>query len=698
MKYNELFDRETLSLMGVAKQEATRACKPAITVFMISKAIISNKEEMSKRVFDEMQMDRVSFYNMCKERIEEMPSVSPVGLSPYVDDELDDVVRQSVMLNGQRQAIAGSVAAETILKNILRRHQDELSEYIRTRKDHNHNESRGKDILARYTADWTELAREGHFTPLIGREKELKFVQRSLLRKTKNNPVLTGDAGTGKTAIVEGLAINIAQGNVPQELRSKKILALNVTSLVEEARLGGFREAILLASQQADVILFIDEMHSLPRETLDIMKPFMARGELKLIGATTAKEYSKILASDEAFARRLQRIEISELSAEDTLRVLTGIKPKYESHHGLKIGNDALQAAVSLSQRYITNRYQPDKSIDLMDEAAAKVKMAGQRRSVCEDDIREIVSQKLGMPVERIGEDETTYLQNLEQRLSGEVLGQPEAVSAVSRAVRRSRVLPSDDHRAPASFLFFGPSGVGKTALAQALSKIVMGSPNALIRLDMSEYRQSYADSRLIGSPPGYVGHLEGGQLTEAVSRHPYSVVLFDEIEKANPSVFKVLYQVLDYGRLTDGRGRSVDFTNTIIIFTSNLSEDKLMDDGTGRHGFFTPEFMNRLSKVVHFNKLEESVLLDIARKMLKEESDKILQQKGIAISFDPSVEAYIVNSDAGYGQGARYIRHAIEEKIEDSVVDMILSGTLKNKRARMSVVNGELNIQAENR
>jgi len=468
---------------------------------------------------------------------------------------------------------------------------------------------------------------------------------------------------------------------------------------------------MMIAAQSKDIILFIDEMHALPAGVLDTLKPFMARGELRLIGVTTAEEYSRVLESDKAFARRLQRIEIPELSEADTLVVLENIKPGFEEHHGVRIGDDALKAAVELSQRYLINRRQPDKSIDLIDEAAAKVRMAGVSGQVCEDDIREILSKKTGIPVEKIGTDEATRLMNLEQNLAADVLGQPEAVSVVSNAVRRNGVGLSDAHRPIGSFLFVGSSGVGKTALAQALAKNLMGTPDALLRIDMSEYREPHTVSRLIGSPPGYVGYNAGGQLTEAVSRKPYLVVLFDEIEKADKAVFELLLQVLDYGRLTDGRGRTVDFRNTIVIFTSNLGSQDISirkkigfettDEDVSRcqknnsaiRNYFTPEFLNRLDGIVHFNKLSTPVLLDIARKLLSELRES-LDTKGYIVDFDNSVAEYIVSLDTGMGQGARPIRRAIEKNITDSIVSMILSGGLaKGVRTTLSVTNGSLQV-----
>lgn len=709
MKYNDLFEHETLRLMGAAQRGAQSKNKPAITSYMVAKVFIINEDNMSRRVFNEMQLSIDAFHRLADSRIAEMPVVA--NAAPYVDDELDSVVRESIRYDSDGNVIPGSVTAESMLRIILRQHRDEFNEFV---QDENTNPSsaHSQNILERYSVDWTALASRGLLSPVIGREEELLALERSLLRKTKNNPVLTGDAGTGKTAIVEGFAVKVSRGDVPQKLCSAKILELDTISLLEGTGVGGFKEAMSMAAQDNDIIIFIDEIHALPVGVLDIMKPFMARGELKLIGATTAEEYSRVLESDKAFARRLQRIDISEISEADTLLVLENIKSGYEQHHGIKIGNDALKAAVSLSQRYVSNRRQPDKSIDLIDEAAAKVRMSGQHRTVCEDDIREVLSKKTGIPLEKIGVDEATRLMNLEQNLSADVLGQPEAISVVSKAVRRNSVGLSDAHRPIGSFMFVGPSGVGKTALAQALAKNLMGTPDALLRIDMSEYQQPHAVSRLIGSPPGYVGYQTGGQLTEAVSRKPYLVVLFDEIEKAHSAVFELLLQVLDYGRLTDGRGRIVDFRNTMIIFTSNLvsnnpsinrikggfeTTDRIVPEGQQTNAaicnYFTPEFLNRLDSIVHFNELGTPVLLGIARKMLSALREDLIA-KGYVVEFDNSVAEYIVGLDAGLGQGARPVRRAIEQKITDAIVSKILSGRLnKGRRTTVYMANGSLQL-----
>ncbi len=521
--------------------------------------------------------------------------------------------------------------------------------------------------------------------------------------------MLTGDAGTGKTAIAEGLAVSISQGDAPELLAGSRILSFDALSLLEREGISGIKAALSQASQSEKTILFIDEIHTLPRMVVEALKPFMARGKLKIIGATTEDEFSSIIETNKAFARRLQTIHVKELSPADTLTVLERIRPGFEQHHGLSIGDDALQAAVSLSQRYFINRRQPDKSIDLVDEAAAKVRLSGGSGPVNEDDIREVLAKKTGIPVEKLTMDDVTRLMNLSEDLSREVLGQSEAVEAVSKVIRRNSVGLSDAHRPLGSFLFIGKSGVGKTKLAEELARQLMGEE---LRLDMSEYQQKHTISRLIGSPPGYVGYNEGGQLTEFVSRHPYCVVLFDEIEKAHPDIFKLLLQVLDYGRLTDGRGREVDFTNTVVIFTGNIGTGDAFPsrprigfspEGTGEglaprdeaalRAVFSREFLNRLDEIVRFNDLGRDILLGIARKGLSELKED-LGGKGYPLEFDDSVPEYIVDLDPGLGEGARPIRRAIEKNITDAVVAKILSGDLtKGNTVTLSVENGEVTI-----
>lgn len=707
MQYDDLFDRTTLGMMSEAQRDARTRNKPAITIFMAAKVFIDRANEMSRRVFGEMDMDIDAFERMANLRIEEMPSVSEA--TPYVDDELDDIVRSSIQRDGEGHIIAGSVSAETLLRSILQIHGDEYRLFLQEEEGSGHpSEGRSGSILERYADDWTARASRGELEPVIGRDAELAEIEEVMIQKSKNNAVLTGDPGTGKTAIGESLAVKIAEGDVPEELRGAKMLSLNFAAILEREGQGGVKEALDAVSQSGKAILFIDEIHALHPLVKEALKTPMARGGIWLLGTTTNEEYSQFIESNKALSRRIRRINIKELSESDSLAVLEHIRPGYERHHGIHISDEALQAAVSLSQRYITTRHQPDKSIDLIDAAAAKVRMAGHHGPVTEDDVREVLARRTGIPVEKLSTDEKTRLMNMEQELGSEVIGQPQAIAAITKAIRRNSVGLSDPHRPLGSFLFNGHSGMGKTKLCQALAKFLFGREDAMKRLDMTEYQEAHSVSRLIGSPPGYVGHNEGGQLTEYVSLHPYSVVLFDEIEKAHPNVFKTLLQVLDHGRLTDGRGREVDFTNTIVIMTSNLVDDSsfsgrqrigfgacgtgepnFQDDGAAIRRHFSKEFLNRLDDVIRFNDLDADALLNIARKMLTELKQE-LAAKGFNVAFDESVAEYIVNLDAGFGQGARPIRRAIEQHIDDVLTSRILAGELpQDKQVLVSVSGG---------
>ncbi len=712
MQYYQLFDRATLSMMGEAEQNAKALGKPAITVFMAAQVFMDRDADMSRRVFGEAQMDMDTFGRLAEERIVEMPSVSEAN--PLVDDELDGVVGASLRRDGDGQIIAGSVTAEAMLRAILQGHADEYRRFIQggTGDVTPATPDRQDGILGRYADDWTARAARGELESVIGRDAEIAEIEEVMIQKSKNNAVLTGEAGTGKTAIGEALALKIAQGDVPEKLRGAKMLSLNFAAILEREGQGGVKDALDALARSGKTILFIDEIHALHPFVKEALKTPMARGDIRLLGTTTNEEYSQFIESNKAFARRIRRIDVKELSETDTLAVLEHIRPGYEEHHGLRIGDDALKAAVSLSQRYISNRRQPDKSIDLVDAAAAKVRMAGQEGPVCEDDVREVLARKTGIPVEKLTTDEAARLMNMEQELGGEVIGQPQAIAAISKAIRRNSIGLSDPRRPLGSFLFNGHSGMGKTKLCQALAKFLFGKEEALKRLDMTEYQEAHSVSRLIGSPPGYVGHQQGGQLTEYVSLHPYSVVLFDEIEKAHPNVFKTLLQVLDHGRLTDGRGREVDFTNTIVIMTSNLVDDGSFsgrqrigfgsggdgasdapDDGGAVRRHFSKEFLNRLDVVIQFNDLGEEALLGIARKTLAELKEK-LAAKGYQVEFDESVPAYIVGLDPGFGQGARPIRRAIEQHVDDLLTSKILAGELPaGRRVTVSASDGTVRI-----
>ena len=634
-------------------------------------------------------------------------------------------------------------------------------------------EARGRThqpmMVERFGRNLNDVAKEGHMDPVIGRDKEIQRVVQILSRRTKNNPILIGEPGVGKTAIAEGLAQRIVEGTVPYMLRDKKVISLSMASLVAGAKYRGeFEERLkgLIDEIRKDgsIILFIDEMHTLigagaaegALDAANILKPALSRGEIQIIGATTLDEYKKHLEKDAALSRRFQTIMVEEPDEEDAKKILYGLRPKYEDFHRAHIEDEAIDAAVRLSQRYITDRFLPDKAIDLMDEAASKVRMKqvaqpdhlkdvrarldklqsdkeaaiaaqdyeraaklrdkaqlvkdeldeakrklekrGTSRIVVRaDDIADVVAQWTGVPVRQIAAKESDRLLHMEKILARRVVGQQEAVEAVSKAVRRARAGLKDPKRPIGSFLFLGPTGVGKTELAKALSEALFGTEDAIIRFDMSEYMEKYAVSRMVGAPPGYVGYEEGGQLTDAVRRKPYSIILLDEIEKAHPDVFNILLQVLDDGRLTDGKGRTVDFRNTVIIMTSNAGADLLRrtggslgfavggDDGDNgeeagrkrvlqsiRH-VFKPEFLNRIDELIVFHPLGRAELERIVDILLRDVR-KRLQERDIRLDISPAAKNKLVEQGTDFKYGARPLKRAIQKLVEDRIAERLLA------------------------
>ena len=643
---------------------------------------------------------------------------------------------------------------------------------------HNDFDKKGKnqkgasktDTLEKYGTDLTEMAKNGKLDPCIGREQEIERVIQILCRRTKNNPCLIGEPGVGKTAIAEGLAQKIADGDVPDILENKRLFTLNLTGMVAGTKYrGDFEERIKAIIDEVtaanDVILFIDEVHTLigtgsaegATDAANILKPALARGEFQLIGATTIAEYRKNIEKDSALERRFQPVTVGEPSEDDTILILKGLRDKYEAHHKVKITDKAIESAVKLSSRYIRDRFLPDKAIDLIDEAASRVRLKAslvtpetsdyeekianleeekneaidlqnfelaatirdkenalkkefeeykqkekqqlRNGEVTDKDIAEIVCTSTGIPVSELNKEESERLLNLELELHKRLIGQNEAVTAVSKAIRRGRVGLKDPKRPIGSFIFSGPTGVGKTELCKALAEAMFGSENMMIRLDMSEYMEKHTVSRLIGSPPGYVGFEEGGQLTEKVRRNPYSVVLFDEIEKAHPDVFNMLLQILEDGILTDSQGRTVDFKNTLIIMTSNVGARKLTDKKVS-FGFienennaekdvkasviselkatFRPEFLNRVDDIIVFSKLSSNEIEKIAENMLANLS-KRLENLNINLSFEKCVTEKLAEIGFDEAYGARPLRREIQSKIEDALSEKILDGSIKN-------------------
>ena len=569
-------------------------------------------------------------------------------------------------------------------------------------------------VLDQYSRDLTELAAQGKIDPVVGRGDEIRRAVQILSRRTKNNPVLVGEPGVGKTAVAEGLAIQVAQGKTTAELANKRIVSLDIPAMLAGTKYrGDFEErvkSVLKDVRRAgDVILFIDELHTIigagsaegAIDAANILKPALGRGEVQIIGATTPEEYRRHIEKDAALERRFQPVKVAEPSREQTMDMLQSLRGTLEKHHDVKITDDALTAAYELSVRYINDRFLPDKAIDLLDEAAAAIHVeagTGSRsaRIVDAAAIAQVVSLWTNIPVTGLDEDETERLKNLEALLKERIIGQDEAVTAVAKAVRRSRVGLKDPNRPVGSFLFLGPTGVGKTELCRALAATVYGDEGAMIRLDMSEYMEKHSVSRLIGSPPGYVGYEDGGQLTERVRRKPWSVVLFDEIEKAHEDVWGILLQIMDDGHLTDSAGRKVDFRNTVIVMTSNVGA-KAITEGrlplgfagteTGREAdmrrmvmeelrtTFRPEFLNRIDETIVFHRLSQENMVEITRGMLRQVKERF-RELGLELQVPEDTVRWLACAGSDDKFGARPLRRVVQQSIEDAAAEMLLDGT----------------------
>ena len=641
--------------------------------------------------------------------------------------------------------------------------------------------------LNQFGEDLTQKAEEGKLDPIIGRDKEIQRVIQILSRRTKNNPCLIGEPGVGKTAIVEGLAQKIVSGDVPEILKEKRVVTVDISGMVAGAKYrGDFEERIKKALNEVkkagDVILFIDEIHTIVGagsaegaiDAANILKPLLARGEIQLVGATTLEEYRKYIEKDAALERRFSPVNVFEPTEQDTIKILQGIRDKYEAHHNVKITDDAIEAAVKMSVRYINDRFLPDKAIDLIDEAASRLRLQtytepkelkeletkieklskdkeeavqGQKfekaakirdeeriakeeltkqkdewknqntkaiMTVTEENIADVIASWTGIPAKRLTEDENEKLKNLEKTLHERVVGQNEAVDAVAKAIRRGRVGLKDPNRPIGSFLFLGPTGVGKTELSKALAEALFGDENSMIRIDMSEYMEQHSVAKLIGSPPGYVGFDEGGQLTEKIRRKPYAVILFDEIEKAHPDVMNMLLQILEDGRLTDSQGRTVNFKNTVIIMTSNIGARKITDKKA--LGFTStqtqedsqkeyeetkkevmeevkrelrPEFINRIDEIIVFHKLNDEEISKIIDIMLDEVTKRLNEQK-IKVEIDKSVKDLIASKGIDKAYGARPLRRTIQNLLEDSLAEEILEGHLQQNTPAKIIADGD--------
>ena len=664
----------------------------------------------------------------------------------------------------------------TLNVNIQKLFQDLLlaagidpKEYMENQKD---GETVG-GIIDQYSTDLTQEAREGKLDPVIGREKEIARVMEILSRRTKNNPCLVGEPGVGKTAIVEGLARQIAEGIVPESMKDKRIMVLDLPGMIAGSKYRGefeerMKKLIREVKTAGNIILFLDELHTIigaggaegAIDASNILKPSLARGEMQLIGATTLTEYRKYIEKDAALERRFQPVTVEEPTEDECIRILEGLKEKYEAHHDVEIEEDALKAAVHMSCRYINDRFLPDKAIDVLDESCSKVKLRGfkvpenivgteircgkleqekeaalkagdiekaselhreqkeaekkleqakkrfnkknekKKVPVTEEDVADVISMWTRIPVTRLNESESERLKKLDKTLEKRVIGQEEAIQALSKAVKRGRVGLKDPARPIASFLFLGPTGVGKTELSKALAEALFGNEEDMIRVDMSEYMEKHSVSKMIGSPPGYVGHEDGGQLSEKVRRNPYSVILFDEIEKAHPDVFNILLQVLDDGHITDSQGRKVDFRNTVIIMTSNAGAKAIIEPK--KLGFtqqedqkadykrmkanvmdevkqlFRPEFLNRIDEIIVFHPLNEDNMKKIVGLMCKEVVQRAKEQLEIILVVRDSVKKHIVETGSDKKYGARPLRRAVQSQLEDKLAEALLNGEIK--------------------
>ncbi|WP_337597410.1 ATP-dependent Clp protease ATP-binding subunit [[Ruminococcus] torques] len=669
-----------------------------------------------------------------------------------------------------RILITLNISLQKLLKDILNASGVDPKDY----QDELQDESRGSgSVIEQYCTDMTARAEEGKQDPVVGREEEMYRLMQVLSRRTKNNPCLIGEPGVGKTAVVEGLAQRIAAGVVPEKMKDKRIYTLDLPGMIAGSKYRGeFEERmkglISEVESNGNIILFLDEIHTMigaggaegAIDASGILKPSLARGELQLIGATTITEYRKYIEKDAALERRFQPVSVEEPSKEQCLEILKGLKGRYESHHKVLIRDEALEAAVSMSERYITDRNLPDKAIDVLDESCSKVSLKGykvpenltaldlrlkelekqkeesikngcfeeasllqkeqeeaekkseqlkkrfQKKTsssqpeVTEEDIAEVVSAWTKIPVQKLAESDTDRLKKLESVLHQRVIGQEEAVKAVARAVKRGRVGLKDSKRPIGSFLFLGPTGVGKTELSKALAEAMFGNEESMIRVDMSEYMEKHSVSKMIGSPPGYVGHEEGGQLSDQVRTHPYSVLLFDEIEKAHPDVFNILLQVLDDGHITDSKGRKIDFSNTVIIMTSNAGAKAIIepkklgfaakDDPAGDYKrmkqnvmdevkqIFRPEFLNRIDEIIVFHALEKTHMKKIVTLMCRDFTKRIEDQMDIHLTLRESAKALIAEKGTDAKYGARPLRRALQTELEDKLAEAILNGEVK--------------------
>lgn len=808
------FTQKAQKVLFLAQEEARKLNYPYVGTEHILLGLIQEGEGVAARVLGGMGIDVDTVRGKVEEAVEKIRggSAKDVALTPRAKKVLelavDEARRMNINYVGTEHLLLGLVRegegiAARVLTSLgadLNKVREAVIEMLGGHSQQPDGQVRGQhggkgktSTLDQFSRDLTEMAREDKLDPVVGRNKEIERVVQILSRRTKNNPVLLGEPGVGKTAIAEGLAQQIVSGNVPEILSGKRLVTLDLASLVAGTKYRGeFEDRLKKVIQEItatnDIIVFIDELHTLigagaaegAIDAANILKPALARGELQCIGATTLDEYRKHIERDSALERRFQPINVDEPTVEETVNILKGLRDRYEAHHRVRITDEALDAAAKLSDRYISDRFLPDKAIDLIDEASSRIRLqsftpppnvkdlekeleeivkekeaavnsqeyetaaklrdqekklkdkldskrkewkegdAGEELLVNEEAIAEIVSSWTGIPVQKLAEKESEKLLQMEELLHQRVVGQDEAVSAVSRAIRRARAGLKDPARPIGSFIFLGPTGVGKTELARTLAETLFGDQDAMIRVDMSEYMEKHSVSRLVGAPPGYVGYDEGGQLTEAIRRKPYSVVLLDEIEKAHPDVFNVLLQVLEDGRLTEAKGRTVDFRNAVIIMTSNVGVQSLKKIGTlgfktgddrdsgyeqmkenvfnEMRRIFRPEFLNRIDESIVFHQLSREDIRKIVDLMIKEVAERMVEHE-VTIEVSDDAKDFLAREGFDEVYGARPLRRVIQRQIEDRLSEELIKGTFQlGDKVHVGVENDEIVVKSAGR
>ena len=745
------YTQKTLEALQAAQQLAVEYQHNQLEPEHLLHALASQEQGLIPQLLQKMNVDPGSFSAAVAEKLSALPRVSGSGRDPdkvYISQATDKVLSAAAreakamkddyvsvehvflgLLNEQDQNTAELFRAFGITKD---KFLQQLTAVRGNQRVTNDNPEDTYNALQKYGQDLVDLARKQKLDPVIGRDQEIRNVIRILSRKTKNNPCLIGEPGVGKTAIAEGLAQRIVRGDVPENLKDRIVFSLDMGALVAGAKYRGeFEERLKsvlneVKKSEGKIILFIDELHTIvgagktdgAMDAGNLLKPMLARGELHCIGATTLDEYRQYIEKDPALERRFQPVQVDEPTVEDTISILRGLKERYEVFHGVKINDSALIAAATLSDRYITDRFLPDKAIDLVDEACAMIKTEMDsllRDRVTDEEIARIVARWTGIPVEKLVEGEREKLLHLDDVLHQRVIGQDEAVTKVSEAILRSRAGIANPNRPIGSFLFLGPTGVGKTELAKALAQALFDDERNMVRIDMTEYMEKFSVSRLIGAPPGYVGYEEGGQLTEAVRRKPYSVVLFDEVEKAHPDVFNILLQVLDDGRITDSQGRTVDFKNTVIILTSNLGSDIILNDLEQRRANgsnelseeakhqidqllkskFRPEFLNRLDEIVYYKSLTKDEMRKIVDLQLQDLRKRMEEGKHLKLEVTTAAKDFIIDSAYDSVYGARPIKRFIQSRVETLIAKAIIQGSYtEGNTLTVDCENGALTLR----